>query len=945
MEQVNPIEAEAACAAFAIKAPYEFANIVRPLFIDAGSRLRAQIGIAADHGVVAHDNSGTLLDECLRRLHARIFEAVSRVLILELAAAQTTGHLLGDTPGERYAFFVDCLSDEEFSRDILGQYPALEHQVALICENTLNAQIEFLRRLTHDWPKLKGEFFADRDALVFEGMDTSGGDSHCGGRSVIIARLSGGARVVYKPRPLAVDRHFGQFSSWLNEGLGAEWIKLPATLDCGDYGWCEYISAQPVADDALLGTYYERLGVTLAALWLIGGSDFHSENLISHGAWPVPVDLETLFHPHIAPADEGATARASRLLGTSVLSTGMLPCQPDQRSAAADWVDLSGLADQDGALTPFEIPVWELYGSDEMKLVNKRQVMSGNSNLPVRRSGERVSPQAYREAVVSGFAKAYRFFVDHKAELMSDEGPIAAFADATIRVVVRPTAYYEMLIQESFHPDYLASIADKNAFFGKLAEGLDRLPLLQRATESECHDLWASDIPYFTVTPTTRRLINSQGTPTGAELDLPGLKVAQDRIANLGQPDLDRQIWHIGASLATGAQPQAASRRRSGGGRTFARRTRPHAAREIAQIAADRICDLAITDNDRASWLVLKEVKGGTLSAVPAGLDLYSGLPGIALFLSSAARAFDNERYREIAGAALRECVSLLACDKIHPLSNGGFAGRGGIAYAFGELACDFPDLDLLPLAYDLVLAADLQCTELDMIDGLSGLGVVCRNLYRHAMRPYGADSDAAKLRGRARDIGQRIISLVAGDLSGAENHADAPVWRRLNGFAHGLAGIAYALDCLGPETGDLVMIQIARQLRDLALGDDPDPAETSWCRGSVGIALATGAHSMKDTLRASRKHRDEQGNHSLCHGLMGDLCAARKIGVLDRGSEMEHLRRILADGFACGTLDQLETPGLMDGLAGIGLGALWLADPSMTPFPLLLQPAAMRNT
>lgn len=945
MDQLNPFEIEAAGGAFAIDAPYEFANVVRPLLVEAASRLRAEIRTAADHGVVANRNRAALLDECLKRLHARIFDAVSRVLILELAAAQTTGHLLGDTPGERYAFFVECLGDAEFGRDILGQYPALEHQVALICENTVNAQIEFLRRLTQDWPKLKGEFFAGQDALLFEGMDTNGGDSHCGGRSVIIARLSGGARIVYKPRPLAVDMHFSQFSNWLNEGLGAEWVKVPATLDCGDYGWCEYISAQPVADDALLGTYYERLGVTLAALWLIGGSDFHSENLIAHGAWPVSIDLETLFHPHIATADEGATARASRLLGTSVLSTGVLPCLPDQRSAAADWVDLSGLADQDGALTPFAIPVWEFYGSDEMRLVNKRHVMSGNSNLPVRHSGERVSPQAYREAIVNGFAKAYRFFLDHKSKLLSDDGPVAAFADAAVRVVLRPTTYYGMLIEEGFHPDHLASMTDKAVFFGKLAEGLDRLPLLQRAIESESQDLWASDIPYFTVTPNTCRLINSQGTPTGAELDLPGLKAAQDRIAHLGRSDLDRQIWHIRASLASGAQPQATSRRRNGVGRTSTRRARADAAREIARIAADRLCALAIAENDRASWLVLKEVKSGTLTAVPAGLDLYSGLPGIALFLSSAARTFDIERYRVIAGAALRECVSLLACDKAHPLSNGGFAGRGGAAYAFGELACDFPDLELLHHAYELVLAADLQCTELDMIDGLSGLGVACRNLYCHAMRQRGADTAAANLHSRARDIGQRIISLVTPVLSEAVNQADAPVWRGLKGFAHGLAGIAYALDCLGTDTGDPIMVQIARQLRDMALKDRLDPAETSWCRGSNGIALATGAPSMKDILRSSLKNRDRQGNHSLCHGLMGDLCAARKIGALDRGSETEHLRRMLAEGLACGTLDQLETPGLMDGLAGIGLGSLWLADPAKTPFPLLLQPTAMRNT
>src|SRR5262249_3668525 len=152
-----------------------------------------------------------------------------------------------------------------------------------------------------------------------------------------------------------------------------------------------------------------------------------------------------------------------------------------------------------------------------------------------------------------------------------------------------------------------------------------------------------------------------------------GLSLVQERIARLGPSDLDRQIWLIRASLADGSQPQAGSGRPIISARTGRRQTGAEAAQDIARIAADRISELAIVENDRASWLVLREIRTGTMTAAPAGLDLYSGLPGIAMFLATAGRHFGEARYLALAEAALRESLSLLADDRSNTLGTGAF--------------------------------------------------------------------------------------------------------------------------------------------------------------------------------------------------------------------------------------------------------------------------------
>ncbi|WP_281962624.1 DUF4135 domain-containing protein, partial [Bacillus cereus] len=55
--------------------------------------------------------------------------------------------------------------------------------------------------------------------------------------------------------------------------------------------------------------------------------DFHYENIIAMGQYPVPIDLESLFHHAkiLEEKDDSAHNKALNVINRSVRSTGIIP--------------------------------------------------------------------------------------------------------------------------------------------------------------------------------------------------------------------------------------------------------------------------------------------------------------------------------------------------------------------------------------------------------------------------------------------------------------------------------------------------------------------------------------------------------------------------------------------------------------------------------------------
>jgi type 2 lantibiotic biosynthesis protein LanM len=926
----------------------------------------------------------------LANIAPTILFQISKPFVLELQIARLQGHLRGETPQARFEHFVYRLSSDRLIVPFLAKYPVLARQLVVTIEQWAVYLGEFLTHLGTDWEAIRATF-ADDDPGQLVGVDAGLGDRHRGGRSVLLLRFGSGLRLLYKPKPLAADKHFQEMVSWLND-LGAEPALRPLRLlDQGDYGWSEFVAAAPCAGEEQVRRFYQRQGSYLALLYVLDATDLHNENLVAAGEHPMLVDLEALFHPPVHGADPVMASMAARALDRSVWQVGLLPHRiwSDGESLG---VDMSGLGGQSGQMNPHRLLSWERPGTDEMRLGRKRAELPVSQNMP-RLHEDDVDVVDYRDAIVTGFTSTYRLLCRHRDGLLAEQLP--RFANDEIRAFARPTNVYGLLWYESFHPDLLRDALDRDRFFDRLWIDAAQHPYLARVISAEQHDLWRGDIPVFTTSPGRRDIVTSEGEPIADFFDTPSIELVRRRTEQLGEDDLAKQTWIIEASLAT----LLMARDLTAGSAIEVPARAGSADREqllmLASAVGKRLDELALQNETGASWLGVGPLDESAWALVPSGTDLYSGTPGIALFLAYLGAVSGDPAPTLLARRAVGSLRAQVRAPLAAPQDDdgasfptvGAFVGLPSVIYLLTHLSVLWDDPDLLDEATDLVgrlpplIERD---TYLDVLQGSAGCILALLSL--DDVRPSNAILEAA-IR-----CGDRLLAT-------AQRMPSGTAWTALKGepplggLSHGTAGIALALLRLSASSGDdrfrrsalsalefdrSLFVPAAKNWTDLRvslprkrasgrggeLTAEPSPAfVVAWCHGAPGIGLARlGALGqlddacIRDEIDVALSTTKQYGfamNHSLCHGALGNiellLTAAQLNGRPEDHEELERatasvVASIESNGFLTGVPLCVETPGLMTGLAGIGYELLRLAEPGMVPAVLLLAPPPRRQ-
>ena len=148
---------------------------------------------------------------------------LSRLLVLELNAARVTGRLSGQDSKERWQEFLELSSRASFWDDIAIHYPTLSSRTNAILRNRCSAVLRFAQRWVEDRPRIRS--LCGNDSGELEEIAFGAGDSHRGGLTVALLRGENW-RVVYKPRPLAIDIVLRGFVADLSDSLprqGHKW--------------------------------------------------------------------------------------------------------------------------------------------------------------------------------------------------------------------------------------------------------------------------------------------------------------------------------------------------------------------------------------------------------------------------------------------------------------------------------------------------------------------------------------------------------------------------------------------------------------------------------------------------------------------------------------------------------------------------------------------------
>lgn len=926
-----------------------FLDAFRPLLDTAWSWLLEGIRSLEERYPAAPFDAATAGPLLAANLPRAVLPLVGRAMVSELQIARSEGRLAGETPEERYQSFLDGLLDPARALALLRQYPVLARALVETLDRWVFVRLELLERLARDAPRLAGGPLVE--------LRTGLGDPHRGNRTVSLVRFASGLRLVYKPKSLAVEAAFQRLLDWTVEKGFSPAFRTLRILDRGEYGWIEFAEAAPCPNEDAVRRFYLRQGGSLALLWLLEATDFHRENLIAAGEHPVLVDLEALFDPE--PRQK------------TVLDIGLLPSRI-WREGGGEGVDLSGLTGAGGQSAP---PVLqpEGVGTDEMRYEMKPVEIPASDNLPIL-NGEPVTVTRYTDEILDGFQRMVRLILEHRRELAAPGGPLDGFAEAEVRVIARPTRNYVLLLFESSHPFFLTDALDRDRLLDRLWLAVPGQPDLERLIPAERRDLLRGDVPIFTTRPGTRDVWSSDGERFPDLQPDTGLERVRRRLEQLDENELVRQSWLVRNSLAAIDIPW-------GQHPLYDFREADPPSREELLAAAARIGDrlelLALRGSSDAHWYTAQTVgQSKHWSLQPARLDLYFGIPGIALFLACLGEVTGEGRFAEIARAAAVTLRGQIEQDQTLA-EIGAYSGWGGVVWVLTHLGVLWDDEELLReaerIAVEKIQPRIREDEACDLIGGSAG--ALASLLTLHEVHP----SD--RLLEIAAECGERLLARALPTEHGLGWPHPVAGPTPLAGLSHGAAGIAWPLLRLAALTGDprfrdaaLGALRYERSLYrpdkrnwpDLRQGTAPEGAPEphlmwAWCHGAPGVGLGriAGLPWLDDsTVRAEIENAVESTiengfgrNHSLCHGDLGNLelvtLAAKKLGRTDWNERAGRISGgILASLAERGPLFGLpggtQPIGMMTGLAGIGYGLLRLAAPERVPSVLILEgPAA----
>jgi type 2 lantibiotic biosynthesis protein LanM len=870
------------------------------------------------------------LAEIIRFLHSEV---------ARLAAEPTYLVFDGDgfrSQGKTFEEFVQT-ERRNLCRDIFLKYPALARCISKLMRDWISTTNLFLQRLEADAKLLSATFGIGEIRL--HGVTMGLSDRHAAGFQVIAADF-GDRKVLYKPKDMSFESLLPKINAWLEAEGCKTTFRFPVTIDCGRYGWAEWIDQQPCHSEENVKRYYQQSGALLCLAHLLNAKDLLFENIVACGIDPVPIDLETFFQPEARTFDRigqplDGDHPAYKWKG-SVIDIALLPFW--QFSSSHPMCDLSGLGCKNVNLPPAKELEWVSINATDMKPVTQIVRAYRARNEVLYRNVVQNAADFIRE-IESGFTDFYKFVVERKESLLNF---LSQWSSAKSRLIFRPTQLYSLLVQNSLNPRNLESGIKRSIVLEQLYRPLLKSghlkPDLQRILDFERDALLNLDIPRFYIPVESADLDLDDRNKVPAFLWAAPLDTVRRRIQYATEAGLGNHLEVIRVSLTS--QPKVIAN--------------PLGANEQLQLVqeyADRICAKANPGADSQLWSLPSFVD----SQVPEieRLALYSGEMGVLIFLAAADRALHRKRAQPLFEHFYRR----LQAFSINAMPTGIGNGVGGLIYGSLVLGDIVEDKSWKELAADLSdkLLDDeiLSEQEPDLLYGTAGLLLALRKL--HQILPNN----------RTR----RLATLCAKNLSSSFRSDTG--WKRPNGdcslgFAHGTAGIAYALASGQTIADEISSLDIAnkaiefdrRYLERRAYNWPPtthssDLKMRAWCSGLAGMLLSRAGvwnqsrdPQILEEIEAGLPHLpDLPGLDHWCCGSAGvaevlihiaKILNRKELAARARSMIDETVRRALKTVYYRFSPDIGENycfqPSLFRGLAGIGYSILHAMEPSALP-------------
>lgn len=758
-----------------------------------------------------------IMSELLATLGKRLLRVGAKALILEMNRERQAGHLQGDDEFARKHDFCVKLCSPAYREALFGKFPVLMRFCVQTTLYFLRFCRQLLKRIADNRTALMGRFDLPKP-FELEHVQLDEGDLHDYGSSVAILTVSG-ERVVYKPRALAMHRMFATLAHRCEKQAGFLSLQVSDVLDCGDYGFEEFVESRDCSTIDEVKRYYRRYGQIMGMVWLLNGNDMHFENIIPNGEYPQIVDFETMITNKVMYErhNEGAAGIVEDAIARSLAHSALLPSGMPV-NAMGERIDVSALNPETQ-----KVPAIIAYAVDtdsdhahyehgEIRLDKTLHVLSLN--------GVAMDPRPYRKVILDGFNVA----VDALADIGIDELLDIIGTDGRIRVLIRPTNNYARFQDFIYHPAVLSDMRDVEA----ILENLYVFPFTnKRIFISEYDQLLAGDIPLFTTRVSSTEVIGADGTVIENACRQSAMDIIRIRHEHISdEARLQRRVIRNALGMPSSRNPLSIPKDWRDTG--------------YARAVAEELMSEAVMDDatGTVAWLSSDRTDSSQQSGLKIGSnELYLGQTGTALLFQELGQRKHGERYSSFA----RRCAeSVFRFQTAGPTES---AFSGGLSRGYGALRLLTHDNNgtLRRHLRDIVQAMPRYTAEYVKDDATpaSGLrvdyvtgaaGVIVLLLAMHELLSDDAILD------HADRLGQRMIAAITPrwDDIAADDDFVFPY-----GAAHGLESVALAFWRLYGATEECEYARFAHEAWSRAArrrARQHTRSLTKWCRGDIGV-------------------------------------------------------------------------------------------------------------
>lgn len=866
---------------------------------------------------------------------------------------------------EAYNDYVQYVCSNEGIRSVFTQFPVLPRFIMLTIQQWMNVIEEFHSHLERDWERLQEIFAKDEWPEKIRDMTILTTDRHNGGHAVFQVDVTESVSLVYKPRSVNYEREFYTVVEHVSDLTSID-FDTPTVLSRGEYGWVEYKPHSECKTERQVSNYYNRSGFLIALTYLLQFSDCHYENVIAHGEFPLIVDAETILHPPESNVRTDPVLHEE--LTETVLWTDYLPVNRAQ--GEVDDVTIAGI-DQPTLTVGVRnsSTTWEHVNTDRMAIREQEkdlEPIDQPDNVPVL-DGDLQLPSNYLDDILSGFDSVVSIVTSETESLFSPEIK-KRLAELSPRFLSRATRVYSSILYsitslETLEDGSKITLRCDELIADELADGSTEQDW--KMYEAERAAMVHLDIPRFNVnqngnivTPDGRRISGVVKSKPAKFLSRPD---------NVDRSDLLKQREYIQTTLRPADSPTHAQSISRCKDISDEFEPEPESLEDGARLIYNWIVREGCDVKDSPSWLIRGVTQRSNLDIHVSDNGLYRGRAGIALFCALLAARTGDKSPRETALRAiepLRGDSDKIFGEATPTLGNGN--GLGSRVYALssvGQLLDEPPLVDEAVRIGTRISDEDIiQDDTFDVLGGVAGLLLSILKLYTlrrdDRLLETAVSCGDHLLRNRVRtDEGYAVWDTGIGA-------------KPLVGFAHGTAGISYALYRLYDHTGDERFRDGARE--GLAyeravfspeannwpdFRSNVDQYHDRWCHGRAGIGLArAGTLAIEDddlvrsellTGAQNISTNTETQTDQLCCGTAGTIDFLLKSGTAtERQLFANQAEKMAKNLFKClstnAGLDlpshgsQLFNPTLFQGVAGVGYAFLRASNPSETPCILL---------